>query len=128
MYRFKIFSSPFFSKGAGGIFIAVILGIFAFPVWAGDGLVYGLGTRTNPEEIAGWNIDVGPDGAGLPPGSATLSEGQGIYDMKCARCHGVFGEGVAVMSHKRRWAATGPTPLPSSPTSAVPCPSTVPAP
>ena len=95
MYRFKIFSSPFFSKGAGGIFIAVILGIFAFPVRAGDGLVYGLGTRTNPEEIAGWNIDVGPDGAGLPPGSATLSEGQGIYDMKCAHCHGVFGEGVA---------------------------------
>jgi len=58
---------------------------------AGD--LYGLGRPATAEEIVGWNIDVGPDGAGLPEGHGAVSEGRVIYDDKCAACHGAHGEG-----------------------------------
>ena len=29
---------------------------------------YGIGHPATPDEIAGWNIDIGRDGSGLPPG------------------------------------------------------------
>jgi cytochrome c len=54
---------------------------------------YGLGRAATPEEIAGWNIDVGPDGAGLPPGKGGVAEGERIFAEKCAACHGAHGEG-----------------------------------
>ena len=53
---------------------------------------YGLGKPATREEIAGWDIDVRPDGAGLPRGRGSVAEGQVIYDAKCASCHGTFGE------------------------------------
>ena len=53
---------------------------------------FGLGKPATPEEIAGWDIDVKPDGAGLPRGRGSVGEGQAIYDAKCASCHGTFGE------------------------------------
>jgi cytochrome c551/c552 len=53
---------------------------------------FGLGKPATPEEIAGWDIDVKPDGTGLPRGRGSVAEGQTIYDAKCASCHGTFGE------------------------------------
>jgi cytochrome c len=52
-----------------------------------------LGREALPEEVAAWDIDVRPDGQGLPVGSGTVAEGGPIYDEACAVCHGVFGEG-----------------------------------
>lgn len=52
-----------------------------------------LGVPASAEHIAAWDIDVGPDGRGLPPGSGTAREGAGIYAAKCASCHGAGGEG-----------------------------------
>lgn len=52
-----------------------------------------VGKTATPEEIAGWDIDVRPDGHGLPEGSGTPAEGEELYDEKCASCHGTFGEG-----------------------------------
>lgn len=54
---------------------------------------YGIGEVPTAEQIAAWDIDIRPDGAGLPPGSGTVQEGEEIYDRQCASCHGVFGMG-----------------------------------
>lgn len=54
---------------------------------------YGLGKDASAREIAGWNIDVTPDGKGLPKGSGSVAQGRQVYDTQCAACHGAKGEG-----------------------------------
>ena len=54
---------------------------------------FGIGSPATPEQIAALDIDVRPDGAGLPPGEGTAREGAAIYAQKCAACHGSNGEG-----------------------------------
>lgn len=55
---------------------------------------FGYGTDATPAAIAGWDIDVRPDGLGLPVGGATAADGEMMYEELCAHCHGSFGEGV----------------------------------
>lgn len=55
---------------------------------------YGFGRTAAAEEIARIDIDVMPDGRGLPPGRGTSAEGAVIYASKCALCHGAEGEGT----------------------------------
>jgi S-disulfanyl-L-cysteine oxidoreductase SoxD len=52
----------------------------------------GVGRVATPEEIAGWDIDIRPDGHGLPPGKGTVKQGEAVYMQQCAACHGEFGE------------------------------------
>jgi cytochrome c len=52
-----------------------------------------LGRPALPREIAAWDIDVRPDGQGLPVGRGTVAEGGVLFDEQCAVCHGSFGEG-----------------------------------
>ena len=52
-----------------------------------------LGRPALDEEIRAWDMDIRPDGEGLPPGSGSVETGTEIYDAQCAACHGVFGEG-----------------------------------
>jgi hypothetical protein len=52
---------------------------------------FGFGRAPTPEEISAWNIDVMPDGTGLPPGSGSVDRGAEIYAQKCAGCHGPTG-------------------------------------
>lgn len=54
----------------------------------------GLGRPALPEEIKAWDIDVRPDGQGLPTGKGTAKQGDAIFQEKCTICHGEFGEGV----------------------------------
>jgi cytochrome c len=54
---------------------------------------YGLGRAASPEEVKALDIDVMPDGRGLPPGRGTVREGASVYADKCASCHGAKGEG-----------------------------------
>ncbi|MDF2231768.1 c-type cytochrome [Albimonas sp. CAU 1670] len=54
----------------------------------------GLGRTATPEEVAAWDIDVRPDGLGLPEGSGDVMTGEPLYVEKCAVCHGDFGEAV----------------------------------
>ena len=65
----------------------------AMPVSAKEGQ-YGIGTPATASEIAGWDIDIRPDGKGLPAGSGSVEDGEMMYEEKCASCHGSFGEGV----------------------------------
>jgi len=53
-----------------------------------------LGRIALSEEVAAWDIDVRPDGAGLPAGSGGATAGGELYDAYCASCHGDFGEGM----------------------------------
>lgn len=56
--------------------------------------VFGLGRVALPEEIAAWDKDVSPDGTGLPVGSGSVLDGEGLFSDYCAVCHGEFAEGV----------------------------------
>lgn len=55
---------------------------------------FGLGRVAMHEEIAAWDIDIRPDGMGLPVGKGTVADGEPIYTEACAVCHGDFGEGA----------------------------------
>jgi S-disulfanyl-L-cysteine oxidoreductase SoxD len=52
-----------------------------------------LGREATPAQIAGWDISVGPDGVGLPPGKGTATAGVTVYEQKCQACHGAKGAG-----------------------------------
>jgi mono/diheme cytochrome c family protein len=56
---------------------------------------YGLGRAATPDDIRKIDIDVAPDGTGLPEGRGTAAEGAAIYAAKCASCHGKSGEGAS---------------------------------
>ena len=49
------------------------------------------GRAATAGEVAAVNIDVMPNGAGLPAGSGNATQGQAIYASKCAACHGATG-------------------------------------
>lgn len=55
---------------------------------------FGFGKPASDEEIAGWDIDVKPDGTGLPPGSATVQDGKRVFAQYGAAWHGAEGEGT----------------------------------
>jgi cytochrome c len=69
----------------------VVLLLIAAPALAVDSPH--LGTPMSPREIAAWDLSIGPDGAGLPPGKGTAGEGAKVYAEKCVSCHGEKGEG-----------------------------------
>src|SRR3989475_2559750 len=52
-----------------------------------------LGRAATPEEIAAWDISIGPDGVGLPPGGGTPKQGEAVYAARCVACHGEKGAG-----------------------------------
>jgi cytochrome c len=53
-----------------------------------------LGKPISAEDLAAWDISIGPDGAGLPPGSGTAKDGEAIFAAKCQACHGEKGAGT----------------------------------
>jgi len=67
---------------------------FAWPCLSADqhDAAYELGRPATDQDIQAWNIDVSPDGQGLPPGQGTARQGAQIYAVKCAGCHGVTGK------------------------------------
>ncbi|SEO06677.1 c-type cytochrome [Palleronia pelagia] len=55
---------------------------------------FGLGRRALEAEVAAWDIDIRPDGTGLPEGSGDVWTGEEVWVENCAMCHGDFGEAV----------------------------------
>ena len=83
------------SRLAKMVYVVFLSGalLAALPVSAEVG-AYGIGKPATVEETAGWDIDIRPDGKGLPPGSGSVEDGEMMYEEQCASCHGSFGEGV----------------------------------
>lgn len=73
------------------LMLAIAATLAADAVCAGE--PYGIGREATPQEIAGWDIDVSPNGAGLPPGRGDVRQGETIFGERCASCHGARGEG-----------------------------------
>jgi len=76
------------SRAALGIGLLACLGLGA----AAEPKHLGIGREATPAEIAGWDIDIRPDGKGLPSGKGTEKQGEEIFMQQCAACHGEFGE------------------------------------
>ena len=55
---------------------------------------FGLGETATAEQVAGWDIDVRPDGLGAPVGTGNAYDGEEVYADRCASCHGDLGEAV----------------------------------
>lgn len=53
----------------------------------------GLGRDAFAEEIAAWDVDILPDGRGLPEGAGDVWTGEEVFAEACASCHGDFAEG-----------------------------------
>jgi S-disulfanyl-L-cysteine oxidoreductase SoxD len=71
--------------------IAVGVATLADPAVASEKKL-NIGREATVEEIAGWDIDIRPDGHGLPVGKGTVKQGEPLYVERCAACHGEFGE------------------------------------
>ena len=70
----------------------LFLGIPSGVVWGGEEAdLYHLGRVATDEEVRAWDIDVGPDGAELPEGEGTVTDGAKVYAEYCAGCHGKTG-------------------------------------
>lgn len=79
---------------------------------AGYGGPYNFGSPATASEIAMLDIDVMPDGRGLPEGSGNYKEGKAVYSAKCMACHGadlagVKGTGAAGLIGGRGSLASG---------------------
>lgn len=55
---------------------------------------FGIGRVALAEELAAWDVDVLPDGRGLPEGKGDVWTGEEVFVDRCASCHGDFAEGV----------------------------------
>ncbi len=69
---------------------------------------FGFGRPATPAEVRALDIDIMPDGRGLPPGSGTAAAGAAVYRSKCASCHGVEGEGGSANRLVRAPGEVGP--------------------
>src|ERR1700720_3573800 len=71
----------------------VIAGAIIVGALASSAHAYDFGRPATPDEIQLWDIDVRPDGKGLPDGSGTAAHGKAVYAENCEACHGPNGQG-----------------------------------
>jgi hypothetical protein len=85
---------PFLSRRTGAIRMLLVIacGVLLAPSRiAAAAEIPPIGRTATPQEISNWDIDIEPDGTGLPPGSGTAAQGKVIYEAQCASCHGPTG-------------------------------------
>ncbi len=72
---------------------------------------YGIGRPATADEVAAWDVTIGPDGRGLPAGSGTAKDGAQVYEVRCKECHGPQGAGgeqAALVGKPEQLAQTPP--------------------
>ena len=52
---------------------------------------FGFGATADEARVALWDIDVRPDGVGLPAGSGSVAQGREVFTLYCVSCHGATG-------------------------------------
>jgi len=52
---------------------------------------FSIGHTPAPDRLKRIDIDVTPDGVGLPPGSGTAAKGKDVFTRRCETCHGPTG-------------------------------------
>ena len=67
-------------------------------VWAQAKPWAAIGRAATPAEVAAWDIDGRADFKGLPPGRGSVAQGAELWEVKCASCHGSFGESNEVFT------------------------------
>ena len=68
--------------------LAIVSATAGASIVAAEMPTYGVGRAPTAEEIKAWDLTIPPDGRGLPPGSGTAVIGKGVFEEKCAPCHG----------------------------------------
>ncbi|SHK66220.1 cytochrome c [Marinobacter antarcticus] len=89
MFRFEKTARVLIGFGSGVLLVTLAVVSHAEP--AGH---YGYGEPATEDQIAGWDIDIRPDGTGLPEGSGSVDDGMNVFETQCSSCHGAFGEGM----------------------------------
>jgi len=69
----------------------VLIGLLT-PLSAAQSPTYGVGRTPTAEELKAIDIDVLPDGRGLPSGRGTARAGRETYTSRCVTCHGPTGK------------------------------------
>lgn len=87
-----IFPKPQFARPVVLATLLAVLPAEASGAGAG-GERLGLGRTPTEGEISVVDIDVMPDGRGLPAGEGSVARGEALYESGCAQCHGVAGQG-----------------------------------
>lgn len=80
--------------------LTLLSGLYSTHLYAdgvkADLVITNLGQPLNPTEIEHYAITIFPNGANLPGGQGTVTQGKTLYQIQCARCHGKNGiEGPA---------------------------------
>ncbi len=78
------------SLGFGFLVWWMLLAVRLFPAWGGEP-IYHIGQPATDAHIQAWDIDISPNGEGLPPGEGTVNQGSATFSAKCAMCHGQTG-------------------------------------
>jgi mono/diheme cytochrome c family protein len=86
--------APALAFGLAALLFALAVPLFglAAPARAEQGPR--LGKPISAEDLAPWDISIGPDGAGLPPGGGTVRDGEAVFAAKCQGCHNEKGAGT----------------------------------
>lgn len=71
----------------------LVVGLAIATTLIAPALAYDFGRPATPDEIKLWDIDVRPDGKGLPEGHGNAIDGKEIFAENCAACHGDGGQG-----------------------------------
>lgn len=87
-------AAPGDDSGGGTEQVAAAAATLAADATVPEHGTFHLGRAALQDEIAAWDIDIRPDGTGLPEGSGTVAQGEEVYTDNCAVCHGDFGEAI----------------------------------